>query len=108
MFAILPLTVGVRVEDEHTLGHEIAQTANAFADPYQVPDANFGWSARDACYAYGSFELEDDEALVVTHRPPQCRFWNLVVWNQFMATPGVADARSSIKATVRCPMPTVR
>jgi hypothetical protein len=90
MFAILPLAVGVRSGDAHTLGHETSHAANEFADPYQVPDANFGWSARDACYAYGSFVLEDDEALVITHRPPACRFWNLVVWNQFMATPGVA------------------
>jgi hypothetical protein len=96
MFAIVPLAVGVRSDDAHALGHEIAQAANAFAEPYQVPDANFGWSARDACYAYGSFVLDDDEALVVIHRPPACRFWNLVVWNQFMATPGVADARSSV------------
>ena len=94
MFAIVPLAVGVRVDDAHTLGHEISQFANQFADPYQVPDANFGWSARDACYAYGSFELSDDEALVVTHRPPVCRFWNLVVWNQFMA--GVTDLRTSV------------
>jgi hypothetical protein len=96
MFAIVPLAVGVRVEDNHTLGHEISQAANEFADPYQVPDANFGWSARDACYAYGSFVLEDDEALVVTHRPPSCRFWNLVVWNQFMAAHSLGDARCSI------------
>ncbi len=96
MFAIVPLAVGVRVDGTHTLGHEISQAANQFADPYQVPDANFGWSARDACYAHGSFVLEDDEALVVTHRPPACRFWNLVVWNQFMATHNVTDARSSI------------
>ena len=74
MFAILPLAVGARVETAHSLGHEISQAANEFADPYQVPDANFGWSARDACYAYGSFVLEDDEALVITHRPPSCRF----------------------------------
>jgi hypothetical protein len=40
--------------------------------------------------------LEDDEALVITHRPPKCRFWNLVVWNQFMATHNVNDARSSV------------
>jgi hypothetical protein len=40
--------------------------------------------------------LEADEALVVTHRPPACRFWNLVVWNQFMATHNVTDARSSV------------
>jgi hypothetical protein len=96
MFAILPLAVGVRVDDSHQLGHEISQAANQFADPYQGPDANFGWSARDACYAYGSFVLEDDEALVITHRPPKCRFWNLVVWNQFMATHNVNDARSSV------------
>jgi len=96
MFAIVPLAVGVRVDDAHTLGHEIAHAANEFANPYRVPNANFGWSARDACCAYGSFVLEDDEALVVTHRPPACRFWNLVVWNQFMATYGAADARCSI------------
>jgi Protein of unknown function (DUF1214) len=100
MFAIVPLPVGTRASDndgaEHALGHETAHAANEFADPYQVPDANFGWSARDACYSYGSFVLDDDEALVITHRPPPCRFWNLVVWNQFMATYGAADARCSI------------
>ena len=103
MFAIMPLAVGVRVEDAHTLGHEISQAANEFADPYQVPDANFGWSARDACYAYGSFVLDEDEALVVTHRPPSCRFWNLVVWNQFMAAHGVGDARCSINGHTAVP-----
>ncbi|WP_156687642.1 DUF1214 domain-containing protein [Mycobacterium sp. Marseille-P9652] len=99
MFAIVPLTVGTRADDEHALGHETVHAANAFAEPYQVPDANFGWSARDACYSYGSFVLDDDEALVITHRPPPCRFWNLVVWNQFMATYGASegpDARCSI------------
>jgi hypothetical protein len=99
MFAIVPIAVGTRVEDEHALGHETAHAANQFAEPYQVLDANFGWSARDACYSYGSFVLGDDEALVITHRPPSCRFWNLVVWNQFMAnyggSGGSAD-RSSI------------
>jgi hypothetical protein len=96
MFAIVPLPVGSRVDNEHGLGHETAHAANQFADPYQVPDANFGWSARDACYCYGSFVLDDDEALVITHRPPSCRFWNLVVWNQFMATYGEGEARSSL------------
>jgi hypothetical protein len=103
MFAIVPLAVGDRASGkdgaEHGLGHETAHAANQFADPYQVPDANFGWSARDACYSYGSFVLDDDEALVITHRPPSCRFWNLVVWNQFMATYAASegpDARCSI------------
>src|SRR5947209_6844011 len=99
MFAIVPLAVGDRADPKdgaHALGHETAYAANEFADPYQVPDANFGWSARDACYSYGSFVLDADEALVITHRPPPCRFWNMVVWNQFMATYGAADARCSI------------
>jgi len=73
MFMIIPLAVGVRVEDEHTLGHEIANAANTMGAPYQVPDANFGWSARDACYSFGSYDLAEDEALVITHRPPDCR-----------------------------------
>ncbi|MCV7079357.1 DUF1214 domain-containing protein [Mycobacterium szulgai] len=99
IFATVPLPVGGRTDSEHSFGHAADYSANQFADPYQVPDANFGWSARDACYSYGSFVLADDEALVITHRPPACRFWNLVVWNQFMATFGAAegpDVRCSV------------
>ena len=43
--------------DETTLGHNCAVGANTCAAPYQVPDANYGWSARDACYSFGSFSL---------------------------------------------------
>lgn len=103
MFAIVPMAVGVRNADEHNLGHVTEMVANDFAAPYQVPDFNFGWSARDACYSYGSFDLAEDEALVITHRPPGCRFWNLVIWNQFMATPGVRDARSSLNGHTAVP-----
>lgn len=97
MLAIVPLTVGVRPEDDRSsLGHEIAQVANTFADPYRVPDANFGWSATDACYSFGSYVLRPDEALVVTHRPPPCRFWNMIAWNQYMAGHPVTDGRISV------------
>jgi hypothetical protein len=97
MFAIVPLAVGVRNDDErHDLGHEITQVANEFGAPYQVPDTNFGWSATDACYSFGSYDLAEDEALVVTHRPPACRFWSLIVWNQFMAGHNVTDGRISV------------
>jgi hypothetical protein len=93
MMAIVPLSVAPRAP---TLGHTGPGGANEFAEPYQVPDANYGWSARDACYAFGSYALEPDEALVVTSRPPTCRFWNIVVWNPYMATEVVTDARTSI------------
>ncbi len=93
--AIVPLAVAER-DPQATLGHNAPTAVNAFAEPYQVGDANYGWSARDACYAFASYALDPDEALVITHRPPPCRFWNLVVWNPFMATEAVTDARTSI------------
>ena len=96
MFMIVPLTVGVRVDDQHTLGHEIANAANTMGAPYQVPDGNFGWSARDACYSFGSYDLAEDEALVITHRPPPTRFWSMCVWNQFMANHSAGDGRTSV------------
>lgn len=94
MFAIVPTPLASRGDE--TLGHRTAHDANEFAEPYRVPDANFGWSATDACYSFGSFVLRPDEALVVTHHPPACRFWNLTVWNQFMSTHNAADGRSSV------------
>ncbi len=95
MFAIVPLTVQAR-DDSTTLGHNAPDGANTFAAPYQVPDANYGWSARDACYSFGTFALGPDEALVVTHRPPACRFWSLSIWNPFMAGYNNDYARTSI------------
>lgn len=96
LFAIVPMTIAPREASPETLGHNVPVLANQFADPYQVQDANFGWSARDACYAFASFVINADEALVITHRPPECRFWNLVIWNPFMATEALTDARTSL------------
>lgn len=95
LFAIIPMATKVR-EPDHGLGHSTSHEVNGFAAPYQVPDASFGWSARDACYAFGSFDLAEDEALVITHRPPDCRFWNFVVWDQFMATRPADEGRCSV------------
>jgi Protein of unknown function (DUF1214) len=95
LFAIIPLPIAPRGSPE-SLGHNAPMLANEFAAPYQVPDANYGWSARDACYAFASFVLEPDEALVITSRPPPCRFWNAVAWNPFMATEVLTDARTSV------------
>ncbi|MEQ6900489.1 DUF1214 domain-containing protein [Nocardioides sp. YIM 152588] len=98
MFAIVPTPLAQRADDDAAgaLGHQTAHAANEFAEPYRVPDLVFGWSATDACYAFGSFALADDEALVVTFTPPACRFWNLTVWNEFMAGSNAADGRTSV------------
>jgi len=84
---IAPLPLAARpADDALNTGHTGPAGVNEVADPYRVPAANFGWSAADACYAFGTVSLGDDEALLVTHRPPECRFWNLNLWNPYMAT----------------------
>lgn len=59
---------------------------NAFADPFPVPKATFGWAAGDAAYVMGGFDLAEDEALVIDGRSPACAFWNICLWNQFLHT----------------------
>jgi Protein of unknown function (DUF1214) len=59
---------------------------NQVDEPYPVPQQTFGWAAGDAAYAMGSFDLAPDEALVVRGRSPECAFWNLCLWNQFLHT----------------------
>jgi hypothetical protein len=59
---------------------------NVVDEPYPVPTETFGWAAGDASYAMGRFALGDDEALVIRGRSPECRFWNLCLWNPYLHT----------------------
>lgn len=59
---------------------------NTVDPPYPVPTATFGWAAGDAAYAMGSFDLGDDQALVLRGRSPSCAFWNVCLWNPFLHT----------------------
>jgi hypothetical protein len=61
-------------------------TPNTIADVWAVPDATYGWAAKDAHYAMGAFELADDERLVITGRSPDCAYWGCMLWNAFMQT----------------------
>ena len=59
---------------------------NSVAEPYGVPTTTYGWAAADAAYAMGSFDLGPEQALVIKGRSPECAFWNLCLWNQFLHT----------------------
>jgi len=61
-------------------------TPNTVDPPYPVPTATVGWAAGDAAYAMGSYQLQDDQALVIRGRSPECAFWNLCLWNPFLHT----------------------
>jgi hypothetical protein len=59
---------------------------NQIDEPYPVPTQTFGWAAGDAAYAMGSFDLAAGDALVIEGRSPDCAFWNVCLWNQFLHT----------------------
>lgn len=98
MFAIVPMTITERTEaDRLGLGHETPDGVNTVAEPYRVPDFNFGWSATDATYCFGSYDLAPDEALVLTYREPSSyRFWNFMPWTEYMAGHNAADGTTSL------------
>jgi hypothetical protein len=82
-----------RFRAARTWVHEQAQIVplalgepNTVDEPYPVPQQTFGWAAADAAYAMGSFDLADDEALVIEGRSPKSAFWNMCLWNQFLHT----------------------
>ena len=71
-------------------------TPNSVDEPYGVPSQTFGWAAGDAAYAMGSYQLEEDEALVIEGRSPDCAFWNVCLWNQFLHTYDYAYERVTL------------
>lgn len=72
---------------------------NTVEEPYPVPTTTFGWAAGDAAYAIGSFALADDEVLLVRGTSPECAFWNMCLWNQFLHTYDYAYDRVTINGS---------
>ncbi len=84
--AMVPIPVGQEADqdEERHLGHQANPDSNQFDDPYPVPENNFGWSAGDAAYAFGKWDLAPDEALVIEGTSPACAFWSLNPWSPFL------------------------
>ncbi|NQX89235.1 MAG: DUF1214 domain-containing protein [Halioglobus sp.] len=57
---------------------------NTFPPP--VKPGSFGFAAMDAHYSMAPFFLDQDEALVIIGRWPDCRFANVCLWNRFQQT----------------------
>ncbi|HEY5250691.1 MAG TPA: DUF1214 domain-containing protein [Acidimicrobiales bacterium] len=69
---------------------------NTVDEPYPVSSQTFGWAAGDAAYAMGSYQLADDQVLVLEGRSPACAFWNVCLWNQFLHTYDYAYERVTL------------
>jgi hypothetical protein len=96
MFAIVPLVLQERKPAELADGQNLFN--NVFAPPYRAGGATHGYSMQNAVYCLGAYSLESSEALVITTRPPKCRFWNLTLWNQYMAAPDLEYGRGGINS----------
>lgn len=101
MYALIPLILTERQPVELADGQSL--TTNTLAPPYRAGDTTYGYSMQDACYCLGGFALEADEALVITSTPPDCRFWNLTLWNQFMAALDLEYGRAGINSGTAVP-----
>ena len=66
-------------------------------DPVRRTDAETAQALRSTLtWIRTMCAIVPDAALVVTHRPPTCRFWSVIVRNQFMAGHPVTDGRISV------------
>jgi hypothetical protein len=57
---------------------------NALLPPMPWSPTVRGWGTPDNIYALGTFELEPDQALVITGRSPRCIYWGMQLWNRYM------------------------
>ncbi|ADU00069.1 DUF1214 domain-containing protein [Mycolicibacterium gilvum] len=96
MYALIPLILAERKPVELADGQSLS--LNTLAPPYRAGAATHGFSMQDACYSLGGFSLEPGEALVITSTHPRCRFWNLTLWNQYMAALDVEYGRAGINS----------
>lgn len=72
----------------------VSPTPNQFVPP--VKPGAFAFAAFDAAYTQCRFELEPDEALVMTGRWPACRAGNVVLWTQHLQSFDYARRRVSL------------
>jgi hypothetical protein len=101
MFTIAPLVLQERQPAELADGQSLFQ--NVFAPPYRAGEATHGYAMQNAVYSLGAFSLEPGEALVIRSRHPKCRFWNLTIWNQYMAAPDLEYGRGGINSGTAVP-----
>jgi|GEM_PF-266967 len=96
MFALVPLVLQERKPSELADGQNLSH--NVLAPPYRAGAATHGYSMQNAVYSLGAYALAPGEALVITSRHPKCRFWNLTLWNQYMAAPDLEYGRGGINS----------
>lgn len=58
--------------------------ANELYPPFAFQRNQPGWGTPDNVYALGMFRLADDEVLVIEGTSPDCAYWGVQTWNNYM------------------------
>jgi hypothetical protein len=84
----------------------VAQEVNTLPVPFSFRDSGLPVpGAADIFYASGRWQLEPDEALVLTGTLPSCPFANVMLWNRHMQTLEYRSRRSSLNQSQIQPEP---
>jgi hypothetical protein len=84
----------------------VAQEPNSLPVPFSFRDSGLPVpGAADIFYASGRWQLEPDEALVMTGTLPSCPFANVMLWNRHMQTLEYRARRSSLNQSQIQPEP---
>jgi hypothetical protein len=59
---------------------------NKVCPPFQASASTGHWSTPDNIHSFGFFKLEEDDALVLRGKSPDCIYWSCHFWNGCMQT----------------------
>jgi hypothetical protein len=90
-------TLGQSLPDVPSAVPFVAKETNTLPVPFSFRDSGLPVpGAADIFYASGRWQLEPDEALVMTGTLPSCPFVNVMLWNRHMQTLDFRSRQSSL------------
>ncbi len=57
---------------------------NQLGEPFGFEPESMGWGTPDNVYAMGTFDLAEDEVMVIDGRSPPCCYWGVQTWNPYL------------------------
>lgn len=69
---------------------------NVVCPPFKALESTGHWTTPDSIHAFGFFQLEEDEALVLHGRSPECAYWGCNLWTPAMRTFDYKNHRTAV------------
>ena len=69
---------------------------NAVCPPFKAMESTSHWTTPDSTHAFGFYQLEENEALVLHGRSPECVYWGCNLWTPAMRTFDYKSYRTAV------------